>query len=286
MIKGKRIGIVGGVNSPISKDAIGGTEIWTYNFAERLKQSGCDVTLFAPEGSSFSGNMIVTSTKDEIMDDMGTKNSKVNFAVFSINQMIEVVKRQEDFDLFHINFYDFYYAVPFVELIKKPIVVTLHGMNLTSKEANILFSKFKNINYSFISNNLLSRFPAPEKYRVIYNGIDFDSFPLCEEKEDFYFFMGRISQEKGASDAVQFALKTKSKLIIAGPMHDKTYFNVQIKPFLNDRIQYVGELNFSKKVEYYKKAKAFLMPIHWEEPFGLVVLEAKAFGTPVKAYKK
>jgi glycosyltransferase involved in cell wall biosynthesis len=142
--------------------------------------------------------------------------------------------------------------------------------------------------YVSISNN--QRKPAPQLPYIgtIYNGVDLDEFTFTKKHQDYLLFVGRIVPEKGAHKAIELAKKTQHKLIIIGPTYPDQlyYFESKIKPHLNDQIKYLGFMDHQQLVKYFQGAKAFLMPISWEEPFGLTMIEAMACGTPVIATRK
>ena len=282
-----KIAVVGTIDTPIRKDALGGTEMWTYSYAEKLKSKGHDITLFANDESKFSGKLIKVVRQKELYES-GQKGvfSNNKIFLFAVHEMIKVVQVQEEFDLIHISATSFQNFLPATSLIKCPVVVTIHSSNLEYNDAKMIFDYFPNVNYVFISHNFAKRWPKPKNYSIIHNGINFDQFEFSDSPEDYYFWMGRIHQTKGVEDAVKFSQVTKKKVVLAGPVRNQNYFDQKVKPYLNKNLKYVGPLGHKEKVKYYKSAKAFLMPIHWDEPFGLVAIEAMACGTPVLGYKR
>jgi len=280
-----KIAIIGPIESAMTEHSVGGTEMWTYNFAEALVKRGHDVTLFGAEGSKFSGKFISVCNHDDISDKKIGSLNRLRFAVFSVQEMLEVTQRLADFDLVHVSYYSLHYFLPFSTIIDIPIIETIHGSPLSYDDMEILLKKYTKPFFIFPSKNSFQRWPAPKNHQVINHGIEIKKFPFPDEpREDFYFWMGRLVEQKGVETAIRFARETDSNLIIAGPKNEEQYFKENVEPFLNQKIQYVGELNFEEKINYFKKAKAFLMPIHWDEPFGLVIIEAMACGTPVVAY--
>ena len=281
-----KIALVGTIESPINRKSIAGTEVWTYNFAEELVKRGYQVTLFASSQSRCSGKLVVVSDRSDILNSRTGSFQKEKLDTFSVNEMIQVIKRSEEFDLIHLSAFRFYLYLPMVKFVQKSVVITVHGSPLEAVDAKTIDAKFSEANYAMVSKSCGSVWPDSSRKRVIYNGIKTNDFPFCDKKNNYYFWMGRLVANKGVEDAIAFAQETKSKLFIAGPLGEKSYFKKNVEPFLNDRIKYLGELDHAKKVKYYQGAKAFLMPIKWEEPFGLVVVEAMSCGTPVIAYKR
>lgn len=145
-----------------------------------------------------------------------------------------------------------------------------------------------NQHFVSISNNQRRDAPDLPYVDTIYNGIDADKFPFSAKAEDYLLFAGRIVPEKGVKEAIQVAQQTNQRLLIIGPVYpdQQGYFDQYIKPNLNDKILYLGYIEQSHLVRYYQKAKAFLMPIQWEEPFGLTMVESMACGTPVIALRR
>jgi glycosyltransferase involved in cell wall biosynthesis len=123
--------------------------------------------------------------------------------------------------------------------------------------------------------------------RVIHHGLDAEDFPLGEGDGGYFLFLGRMSPEKGAHRAMEAAWKADVPLIMAAKMREPwefEYFDTYVKPYLNERIRYYGEVPHEHKLELLAGAKALLFPIRWNEPFGMVMIEAMACGTPVLAF--
>ncbi len=155
---------------------------------------------------------------------------------------------------------------------------------------NYLLDMYKSPNQYLISisNSQRAARPRLNYAATVYNGVDTDIFLPTKKHDGFLLFVGRITKEKGLREAIKVAEICDLPLIIAGPIFpDKqAYFNKYIKPYLNDKIRYIGYVKRQKLLPYFQKAKALLMPVKWEEPFGMNMIEAMACGTPVIAFNR
>lgn len=153
-----------------------------------------------------------------------------------------------------------------------------------------VFELYSSANQHFVSISNNQRRDAPDlNYAAtIYNGIDTDDFSFSAKHEEYLLYTGRIVPEKGVREAIQVAQATAHRLLIVGPVPPASqgYFDQYIKPYLNDKVLYLGFIERDKILPYYQKAKALLVPIQWEEPFGLTSVEAMACGTPVIALSR
>lgn len=192
-----------------------------------------------------------------------------------------------EFDLLHFHHVET--AMMYAKLFPKvPVVYTLHDP--VSPITREIVERFLTPNQSFITISNNQRMTAPDLpyAATVYNGINMELFSLSEDHEDYLLYVGRMVPEKGVDDAIRVAQKTNSRLLLIGPTYSKEqeYFDTCIKPHLNDKIIYLGFMEHDSTVRYFQKAKALLMPIRWEEPFGLSMVEAMACGTPVVAMRR
>ncbi|HXH04856.1 MAG TPA: glycosyltransferase family 4 protein, partial [Candidatus Nitrosotenuis sp.] len=169
-----------------------------------------------------------------------------------------------------------------------PIVYIVHDYIDEIRRQMIEIHTSPNQHFISISDSQRRDAPDLQYASTVYNGIDASHFEYDPNAEDYLMFSGRITPYKGVREAVQVAMHANRRLLIAGSVskNDFWYFDEHVKPFLNDRILFLGMLDKEQLVKYYKKASALLMPIQWSEPFGLSMIEANACGTPVIAFSR
>lgn len=169
-------------------------------------------------------------------------------------------------------------------LVDVPMLTTLHN-NLV-KETEFIWTNYRGW-YNTISRTQYEGSPCLPKAHyagVVHNGIDVESFPFQEKKSDYALFIGRLAPEKGPHLAIEAAQRAGIRLVVAGKAstrEERDYFEALVKPHIDGcRVEFVGEADAVLKRELYRSARCFLAPIQWEEPFGLVMIEAMACGTP------
>lgn len=264
---------------PVPPITYGGTEFVVSLMTEELVKRGHDVTLFATGDSKTSARLVPVWPKS-----LWRAKLLAPHAVFSLLYH-EVISRQNEFDIIHDHCE--FYTTPYSKFLKPPIISTIH--HPMYEEVIMLFKKFPQINYVAISKNQRRTAPGVNFAKTIYNGIPLDSYLFQEKPKDYLLWLSKVTPEKGLAEAIEVAKKTGEKLIIAGiiPKEQQDYFEYRIQPMIdNEKIRFVGAANFEKKVELFRNAKVLLYPIRRPEPFGLVVIEAMACGTPVIAFKE
>ena len=265
--------------------------------SEGLQRRGHDVTFFAPEGSDIKVLRVESGGLKPLQQNGGLpilKDKKVGGAevskVFNLwdQYLLSLMYKEaleSKFDVLHIHPVD--RALPLAYVARKvPTVYTLHDPIYPWRAE--MFQMFASPNQYYISISDAQRVPAPDfnYLATIYNGIDLADVPFSEKHGDYLLFVGRITPEKGVAEAVEVARKTGEKLFILGPETTGSYWEEKIKPYLGDQIRHIGVVSRKELYEYYKNAKATLVPIQWEEPFGLVMVESMATGTPVVAFRR
>jgi glycosyltransferase involved in cell wall biosynthesis len=275
-----KIAVLGHRSFPISEPFAGGLERFIYSLIKGLQRKGCDVTLFAHPDSDPSLNTASTSFIDTSF--CTTSDEKSHEAFLSIMDYLDY----NDFDIVHNNSLN-YFPIVLSDTISTPLVTTLHAPPFP-----LLYSAVKHRirrgNYISISkfnaeswglNNGLSQ--------IIYNGVDTDAFSFTDKNSsDFAVWTGRIIPCKGTHLAIEAAKKANINLVIAGPICDSEYFENEVKPHLNQGIQYAGHLGKGKLISLIQNASVSLCTPTWSEPFGLVVIESLSCGTPVVAFNR
>ncbi|MBI3379851.1 glycosyltransferase family 4 protein [Candidatus Gottesmanbacteria bacterium] len=260
----------------------GGIERVVNSLTEELVRRGHEVTLFATSSSQTSAKLVAT-----VSDPMSGKIPWGNpsYTIFNIS---EAYKMASSFDIIHSHT-DFW-CFPFASLVSVPSVHTLHNL-LPSDENDHeyqFYARFKDQKLISISNNQRQGLPW-NFIDTVYNGIDANKFSFSPTKGTYLFWAGRITNSKGAKDVLLAAKKLQMPLVFAGHLigGNKEFYETEIVPLLNDKlITVTGDISSSEAIKYYQNAYCTLMPIHWEEPFGLVMTESLSCGTPVVAYRR
>jgi len=287
-----KIAIAGILNKPITSNSLGGTETFTYNLVNNLVQRGHEVTLFARSDSGTKANQISICEEKDIR---GVVESGIETRfLYHLLQSLEITKKSEEFDIIHNNYYDSFFLTPFSNWMKCPLVTTIHNDFLQFENMKRFFKETHRSGsdaFVFVSKKARNLAGDPTDSHVIYNGVDIADYKYESSKtEDYIFWLSRVVPPKGASEAVKIALGAGRKIIMAGKTADapegKQYFKEHVEKFIGKNVEFVSTPLQAEKLKLYSRAKMFLFPIQWEEPFGLVVVEANACETPVVAYAR
>ena len=259
----------------------GGTERVVSYLTEELVRQGHEVTLFA-SGDSITAAELVPCTPRALRLDPEVRDPLPHMMLM-LDKMRE---RADDFDVvhFHIDYLHF----PLSRSMQIPMLTTLHGRQ-DLPDHMPFYRRFSDLPLVSISNAQRAPLPSADFIGTVYHGLPLDLHrPNLAPVENYLAFLGRISPEKRPDRAIEIARRTGMRLKIAAKVDrvDEAYFRGTIEPLIDgEQIQYIGEINESAKSAFLGEASALLFPIDWPEPFGLVMIEAMACGTPVLAFR-
>jgi glycosyltransferase involved in cell wall biosynthesis len=275
-----RIAVVAPPWAPIPPPLYGGIELVVDQLATGLQASGHDVTLFATGDSTSQVPLKWVLPEAEGM--------RIGMAVPEMRHVLYSYSSISDYDVVHDHtILGPFYAEKFPGL---RIATTIHGP--FNEELTDLYSSLApRVPIICISNAQRRAAPDLQVGRVIHHGIDASAFVQGDGDGDddgeYLLFLGRMSPDKGAHRAIEVARKAGVRLLLAAKMREpweRRYFEEYVEPFLGDSAVYLGEVSHEHKLELLRGAKSLLFPIRWNEPFGMVMLEAFASGTPVIAF--
>ena len=255
----------------------GGTELIVSLLTEELVRRGHEVTLFA------SGDSITKARLHSVHDKALRLDKQIKEPVFYEQMMLaDIYQNAHQFDIIHSHVGCC--ALPFTNLVNTPTVHTMHGIFTPDNEK--MFRKFARQPYISISEAQREPRLGLNYVHTVYNGIDLGVYPFQAQPSQpaYLAFVGRLSPEKGPKEAIDIARATGLPLKMAGKVDavDQSYYREVIEPLVDgEQIQYLGEVSHEEKVELLAEATVTLFPITWREPFGLVMIESMAVGTPV-----
>ncbi len=255
----------------------GGTERVVYHLTEGLVAKGHEVTLFA-SGDSQTSARLVAPIRESLR--LGRKaHTPIIVTMMMLSRVYE--KMAHEFDIIHSHLE--YLTLPYAYQVTVPTVLTMHG-RLDLGDSSAILRLYRDMAYVSISDSQRRPVPDINWVKTIYHAYPASCFEFNDKPGDYFLYLGRISAEKKPEEAIRLARACHIPLKIAAKIDplDKHYFEEHVKPLLDHPlIDYVGEVDELRKVELLKNAKALLNTIDWPEPFGLVMIEALACGTPV-----
>ena len=275
-----RIAQVAPLHESVPPQAYGGTERVVHVLTEELVTMGHEVTLFASGDSVTSAQLVAPCERSLRLD----PSCKDTLAAHQL-ELAWVAKRRADFDVVHFHVDYLHYALS--RELSFPQLTTLHG-RLDLPELPRLYDEFKDMPVVSISDAQRLPLPGANWLGTVYHGLDIGPEYYQEQPEDYLVFVGRISREKRPDRAVEIARRLGMKLKVAAKVDgaDRDYYESEIKHLFRDPlVEFLGEVDEDHKLQLMGGARAFLMPIDWPEPFGLVAIEAMACGTPVLAFR-
>lgn len=273
-----RIAVIAPVWIPVPPEGYGGIERMLKLLVDELAERGEEVTLFAAGSSRTQARQVI------YLEQAPTRHmGETLFDAYHVGQAYRTIAR-EPFDLVHDH--SGFLGPAFAGLIPQPVVHTLHGP--FTRDTRMFYSAFRgDCYYVAISHRQREDFPHLNYLGVVHNAVDVEEYCSAEEKGDYLVCVSRICEAKGTENAVLLARRAGQRIILAGKIdqgRDREYFEQRVRPHLDgEKAVYLGEVSQEEKVRLLSRARAFLFPIQWEEPFGLVMAEALACGTPVLA---
>ena len=259
----------------------GGTERIVSYLTEELVRLGHEVTLFASGDSITSARLEAGSPRALRLDE----DCRDPLAPH-VRMLDRVYRRADEFDIIHSH--TDYIGLPLTRTVSTPTVLTLHG-RLDMPEVAPLYLDYPELAFVSISND--QRRPVPDLgwAATIYHGLPRDLYSFSATAEPSLLFVGRMSPEKRPDSAIRIAIRAGMRLKIAAKVDraDREYFESTIRPMLDHPlIEFLGEVDERRKHELLAGAQALLFPVDWPEPFGLVMIESLACGTPVIARRR
>lgn len=271
-----------------------------YELASGLAAKGHDVSLLGTADSNIPNVQTIPVIDKGWSDLPPVENNFLRETAALAQQVEKIMEVQGRFDIIHNHTYPDFFPSVVENQLTIPMVTTLHA--LYDYYMDDVLSQFPKTYFISLSDGYKKLYKKAKIYTTVYNGVDVNLYSFSGQKEDYLLWLGRLPNgrnkdgsfmdPKGVKTAIELAIKSGEKLLLGGGVEEREFFERDVKPYLNDKIQWVGEvldkqsLPAEEVVKLMQRAKAFLMTVNQEEPFGLVMAEAMACGTPVIAYNR
>jgi glycosyltransferase involved in cell wall biosynthesis len=275
MTRPLRIAQVGPVATSIPPSGSSSVELFTSLLTEGLVARGHRVTLFATGTSRTSAELHATLARG-----YGEDLSAWPWELCELLNLSAALERASDFDVIHYQAMSWPMSLPLTRLVSVPLVQTVH--HAPSRDEISLWARYPEAPFVAISHEQASLLAGLNVIATIHHGVDTDAFTFSGTPRDYLLYLGRFTEGKGVLQAIEVARRTSRRLILAAPEND--YYRTAVAPYVDGtQITYAGEVGHAEKVALLSGAQALLYPVQAGEPFGLVLAEAMACGTPVAA---
>jgi glycosyltransferase involved in cell wall biosynthesis len=264
----------------------GGIELLLKLLVDELVERGHEVTLFATADCQTRGSLY--SVAEACLTDLMARGQAYAFEHYANAAVAEALRRASEFDVIHYHLSPAW--IPLASLAPTPSLFTLHTCAV--KDDEWAFARYPEVGVAAISRCQIAETEARlgRSFPVVYNGCDFGAFEPRFEPGRYLAFLGRMSHAKNPAGAIATARAVGMPLVLAGqPQNgeEQRYFAEEVEPHIDGKtVRWLGPVNHAQKAELLRDAAALLFPIQWDEPFGLVMIEAMACGTPVVGVKR
>lgn len=273
-----RIAVIAPPWTPVPPKLYGGIELVVDRLATGFQKAGHEVLLFT------TGDSTCPVPKQWVLAE--AEHQRIGMVVPELRHIMAAYEAVGDYDIVHDH--SVMGPVYAQRMPDTKVVTTIHGP-LNDELIDIYGRIADRVPLIHISHAQGRPAPYIPAARVIHHGLDVEDFPFGKGDGGYALFLGRMSPDKGAHRATEICYKAGVPLIMAAKMREPwehEYFNANVRPYLNDNLRYFGEVPHDEKLELLANARCLIFPIRWNEPFGMVMIEAMACGTPVLAYKE
>ena len=281
-----RIAQVAPLWTPIPPRTYGGIELLMKLLIDELVARGHEVTLFASGDCATAGRL--RPVIETNLSDLIAAEKAYCFEYYANATMAEVLAAQDQFDLVHFHLSSAW--LPLAAPMKTKALFTMHTCPHHDDEWAMRRSPGVAVNGISRCQMRATSLRLGREFPIVHNGCDFNAYPPSTEAGQYLAFLGRLSPEKNPLDAIRIANLSGWPIVLAGQpqnANETRYFEQQIKPLIDGKqVRWIGPVNHPQKTALLRNAAALLFPIQWEEPFGLVMIEAMACGTPVVAHRR
>ena len=281
-----RIAQVAPLWTRIPPTTYGGIELLMKLLIDELVERGHEVTLFSSADCQTTAKLVPVCAAN--LTDLITRGEMYMFEYYASSAMAEVQRAAGEFDLIHYHLSSAW--LPLAATVGTPGLFTMHTCPHLDDE--FVMRRWPEVAVAGISKAQMhgASVKLGRDFPIVYNGCDFGAYDPSYEPGKYLAFLGRLSPEKNPLDAIRIAREVGMPIVIAGqPQNagERTYFHEKIEPLIDgDRVRWIGPVNHPQKNELLRHAAALIFPIQWDEPFGLVMIEAMACGTPVIAHRR